>query len=202
MCKFKLLIFGGLSMKNFLLLAVLMSSFAAQAELVITEYKGKLRYHKINGKVKMFPPIRVTVTHDDRASLINGAAAKDCKIEIGKNDILSLGTETNSYDCIGSRNNILISREAIQDMYDRSAIFTLNNHFERIDGMFDGGTLTNNTVGSSTTTNTLANLFNNYAETEILALRGMTHYTLTDANRREKITLQLTAVAVEYPSAY
>lgn len=181
-------------MKKLLLFMMVLSSVCAFAGNVRTKLQGKIRLKTIDGKLKKLAPVRVFITHNSNPSGLD----KDCKIEIGRKDALSLWTETDSWTCIATKKAILVDQETIEDIFYRSAIFSFKDRFDQIGTIFDEGVLINETLGSSQAGNILGNFFYDLSEMQQISLGSKTVMNIANGNETEELTLILEPKRVDY----
>lgn len=185
-------------MKKIIILMVAVLSMSSFAGMVKTKLKGKIRFKTVSGKVKKMMPVRVFITHDSAAGILNLNAVKDCEIEIGKKDLASIYTDTDKYECLSTGKNILISNDAVEDIFMRSAIFSFKDYFQTISNIFDEGLVENLTVTNDSNMRAIANLLFGASKVQAISLTGQTVLKIENANGTEALSLELTPVANEY----
>lgn len=185
-------------MKKMIILLAAILSMSSFAGIVKTKLKGKMRFSTLSGKVRKLMPVRVFITHDTEAGLLNLSAVKNCEIEIGKKDLASLYTETDRYNCFSTGKSILISNEAVEDIFMRSAIFSFKDIFQTIDNIFNEGLVENLTVTRDANMRAITNLVLGASNVQAISLTGQTVLKIENANGTESLSLELTPIANEY----
>ena len=181
-------------MKKLLFFMMILSSLCTYAANVRTKLQGKIRLKTIDGKLTKLAPVRVFITHHSNPKGLD----KDCKIEIGRKDALSLWTETDSWSCIATRKAILVDQETIEDIFYRSAIFSFQDRFDQIETIFNEGVLINETLGSTQAGNVLGNIFYDLSNMQQISLGGKTVMNIANGNETEELTLILEPRRVDY----
>lgn len=122
----------------------------ARAELVETKFKVTGRYYDGAGSTKRLVKTRAFIQYDDAAKVIDQIKNSDCLVAAGKEDLLSLWTDADAKRCVSTKNYVVTSEEAIQEILYRPTEFQLlgkPNLLDRLTKMIQqGASLTNQTA--------------------------------------------------------
>lgn len=192
-------------MSRFLILATLLASFVAQAELVTTKFKARYTLTKANGKTKKLISTRVFITHEDNVSVFNPQAIEDCRFQVGKQDLLSVFAEADIHECMNLKDKVIVSENAMMDLFYRTAMFSLSNkNIDRVYNFFtQGGQLINETLRADNyllgIISDISYAFSRGDSVSVINLNKKTKFTLKDGRDLEQMTVELTPVEVIYP---
>tara|TARA_R110000868_G_scaffold136049_1_gene348777 strand:+ start:2202 stop:2780 length:579 start_codon:yes stop_codon:yes gene_type:complete len=190
-------------MKKVFAALLLVSSFSLFAATVQTSFKTTVRFNRADGKVKKLASVRLTTLHESDASLLRPSLIEECSITAGKYDFLSLLTDEDNYRCLGTKNTLVMSTEALQGIVDRSiamSIFASNDLFDTLQNMVDNGKIESDAPGGAINSiiNRLGRGVLGSGTTEIMRLDGTTKFKIQDERGLESFDIEMTIKKVEY----
>ncbi|MBS1962289.1 MAG: hypothetical protein JST04_08745 [Bdellovibrionales bacterium] len=134
--------------------SLVLSTGLAHADLVETKLKVTGRYYDGAGNTKKLVKTRAFIQYDDEATVLDQAKNSDCLVSAGKEDLLSLWSDADSKRCVSTKNYIVTSEEAIQEILYRPTEFQLLGKPNLLDTLTkmiqDGASLTNQTSNDKT----------------------------------------------------
>tara|TARA_R110000868_G_C10953026_1_gene767977 strand:+ start:2380 stop:2958 length:579 start_codon:yes stop_codon:yes gene_type:complete len=190
-------------MKKLFAALLLLSSFSLFAATVQTSFKTTIRFNRADGKVKKLASVRLTTLHESEASLLRPSLIEECSLTAGKYDLLSLLTDEETYGCLGTKNTLVMSTEALQGIVDRSiamSIFASSDLFDTLQNMIDNGKIQSDAPGGSINAivNRLGRSVLGSGTTELMRLDGTTKFKIQDDRGLESFDIEMSIKKVEY----
>ena len=183
-----------------LILATVITSFAAQAEIREVKFNVSSRIYNANGDTIKLVNTRAFVRYNSEANILSEEAKSDCFVFSGKKDLLSLWSNDDRTGCISNKTYVVASEEIVKDMFYRPATFQLfrDNLTDISNIIEDDGVITSKTENdlgiTGSVRSSIRNLLNKAAKTQTISLTGMTQFTLK-GNGPAKMIIELNPVS-------
>lgn len=182
--------------------SILIGTGLAHADMVETKFKVTGRYYDGAGNTKKLVKTRAFIQYDDGATVLDQVKGSDCVVSAGRKDALSFWTEADSKRCVSTKNYVVTSEEAIQEIFYRPTEFQLlgkPNLLATLTRMIDdGASLTNQTsndkIDSLGVRSILRNAIGTLTKLQTISLVGATTFRLQGASA-EKFVITFEPVA-------